>query len=108
MVNGTKSDWGKVTSGIPQGSILGPVLFIIYINDLPDIIHSTVLLFADDTKVYRRIDTIEDQDALQTDRMNKWSQNWLLKFHPDKCKAMRVGREDENPYQYKLQEHVLA
>ena len=53
LVNGSKSSWSPVTSGIPQGSILGPVLFVCYINDMPDVIDSPVHMFADDTKIFR-------------------------------------------------------
>ena len=55
VINSAKSEWAPVTSGIPQGSVLGPVLFIIYVNDLPDIIHSSIQMFADDTKVFNKI-----------------------------------------------------
>ena len=54
-VNGKESNWKEVISGIPQGSVLGPLLFVIYINDLPDILESDAFLFADDTKIYRLI-----------------------------------------------------
>ena len=59
-VNGAHSDWAQVTSGIPQGSVLGPILFVLYINDLPCNILSEVYMFADDTKVFRIIKSIED------------------------------------------------
>ena len=55
VINSAKSEWVPVTSGIPQGSVLRPVLFIIYVNDLPDIIHSSIQMFADDTKVFNKI-----------------------------------------------------
>ena len=55
VINGQYSTWSNVTSGIPQGSVLGPLLFVIYINDLPDTVLSQVFLFADDTKMYRQI-----------------------------------------------------
>ena len=66
------SDWIKVTSGVPQGSILGPLLFLIFVNDLPNIASSTAKLFADDTKLYRQIKNIRDCDILQDD-LNEFS-----------------------------------
>ena len=109
VVNGSESEWGEVTSGIPQGSILGPLLFILYINDLPEVVKSSVLLFADDTKIYRKIEDEEDHEALQEDidQMQDWSNKWLLRFHPDKCKYMRIGREDDNIVNYTLNGHIL-
>ena len=58
LVNGEGSSWCNVSSGIPQGSVLGPVLFVIFINDLPDDINSNVKIYADDTKIYRHVDTL--------------------------------------------------
>ena len=74
VINGEKSKWGSVISGIPQGSILGPLIFVLYINDLPEMIDATMLLFADDTKLFKEIHNTEDQISLQTDvdKMVKW------------------------------------
>ena len=92
QVNGEFSQWHDVTSGIPQGSVLGPILFVVFINDLPDCVDSEVFMFADDTKLYR---DIADQNDIQTvqDDINKlfnWSEKWLLRFHPDKCKVLPI------------------
>ena len=94
-INNSTSSWQNVTSGIPQGSVIGPILFVIYINDLPDLLKSTVYLFADDTKIFKIIKEEKDRDTLQKDldSLNKWSETWLLKFHPDKCKFLHIGRE---------------
>jgi len=102
QVNGTSSEWAKVESGIPQGSVLGPLLFVIYINDLPEAVLSCVKLYADDTKLYRRILTTEDEDVFQADinSLQDWSDKWLLRFHPDKCKTMTVGSRREIPANY--------
>lgn len=93
-INGANSKWHEVTSGIPQGSVIGPILFVIYINDLPDIVNSTVYLFADDTKIFKIINNQNDRDTLQNDlkKLTEWSETWLLKFHPDKCKFMHIGK----------------
>ena len=90
VVNGEYSEWMGVTCGIPQGSVLGPLLFIVYINDLPEEVESEIFLFADDTKIFRTIYTQEDKNILQNDLMKlyQWSNKWLLKFHPAKCKSM--------------------
>ncbi len=64
-VNGTNSEWFDVTSGVPQGSVLGPVLFVIYINDLPVCLDSSAYLFADDTKVFRTRGHSESADLRQ-------------------------------------------
>ena len=93
-VNGELSSPKPVLSGIPQGSVLGPLLFVLYINDLPDVVQSNVLLFADDTKIFKQVTTKEDADALQNDidALNIWSEKWLLKFNTDKCHVLTLGK----------------
>ncbi len=104
IINNSKSKWMEVTSGIPQGSVLGPLLFVIFINDLPDTVKSEVFLFADDTKIYKTIENVNDQAILQSDldQLNQWSDKWLLRFHPAKCKHMHIGKHIENSHTYKL------
>ena len=101
-VNGSFSTWMDVLSGIPQGSVLGPLLFVIYINDLPDRLISPTFMFADDTKIFREVTCQGDQEILQDDlnALQSWSNEWLLRFHPDKCKVMTVTRK-KNPEQRK-------
>lgn len=93
-VGNCNSEVRNVTSGIPQGSVLGPLLFVIYINDLPEVVseNSYVYLFADDAKVFREIKTHQDHIILQEDinKLMVWSNKWLLKFHPDKCVSMKI------------------
>ena len=86
------SKWHNVTSGIPQGSELGPVLFVLFIDDLPLNVESDVYNFADDTKLYREIANQSDIEIVQNDISNlfKWSEKWLLRFHPDKCKVLSI------------------
>ena len=93
-VNGVDSEWMGVLSGIPQGSVLGPLLFVIYINDLPDSLNSEAFLFADDTKIFKIIRSEEDQGTLQNDleKVAIWSDTWLLKFNVPKTKHMHFGR----------------
>ncbi|KAA3669890.1 uncharacterized protein DEA37_0002748, partial [Paragonimus westermani] len=99
MVRGEVSEWAPVTSGVPQGSVLGPVLFLVFVNDMTEGIDSEVSLFADDVKLMRRIHSIEDQAELQRDldRLQTWSSNWLLEFNPTKCKVMKIGEGQRSP-----------
>ena len=88
-------------SGVPQGSVLGPILFVLYINDLPEIVTSFVKLFADDTtKLYNQItkNYSERGDRIQEDlqTLEGWSNTWLLKFNASKCKCMHMGYD--NPF----------
>jgi retron-type reverse transcriptase len=91
-INRETSNQKEVTSGIPQGSVLGPILFVIYINDLPEAVESAAYLFADDTKIFRVINSLDDQHILQNDlvKLENWSDKWLLKFHPEKCKLFTI------------------
>ena len=94
IVNGSKSSFKEVLSGIPQGSALGPILFVIFINDLPEIVSCGIKLFADDAKIYRTVNSTEDCADLQKDllEMENWAKQWQMKFHPNKCQVMRIGR----------------
>ena len=100
IVRNNSSKWLKVLSGVPQGSVLGPLLFLIFINDLPDWISCSVKLFADDTKVWKIIDSVDDQKVLQKDldNMMAWSRIWLLWFNPEKCKIMHIGHSLNTVY----------
>ena len=96
-VNNQKSEEKEVTSGVPQGSVLGPTLFIYFINDLP--LTSTVetKIFADDTKVYTSIQNEQDANNLQMtiNNMHQWTNTWLLKFNQSKCNVLHLG--ENNP-----------
>ena len=93
VLNKTESSWKPVISGVPQGSVWGPVLFFIYINDLPDHVKSSCKIFADDTKVYSKVDSLLETTELQKDIDNLvcWSKTWLLSFNAAKCKVMHIG-----------------
>ena len=93
IVNGTYSQWYRVDSGIPQGSILGPLLFLIYINDLPNVTQNTdtrIFLYTDDAKIYRRITCVEDSQCLQRviDKVKQWCDEWLLPLNVSKYNVM--------------------
>ena len=111
--NDCKSKSDPVTSGIPQGSVLGPILFVIYINDLPEVINkdSIAFLFADDTKLFRVLnDLVKDCQVLQEDivKLVEWSIKWLLKFHPDKCVKVGIGlNRNAGMFPYKMDGHIL-
>ena len=107
VVNGTRSSTAKVTSGVPQGSVLGPVLFLLFINDLPIGISNFIKMFADDTKLYSGLRTADD-DSLQVDLdlLQDWSSKWLMRCHPEKCKVMKLGRQRSN-IQYQMNNVIL-
>ena len=102
VLDNCSSDWINVTSGVPQGSILGPLLFLLYINDMPACVRSsTVAMFADDAKCFKQVINRQDCDNLQIDIDNlyEWSVVWRLKFNPIKCKVMSFTRS-ANPINY--------
>jgi len=108
-IQGHYSGWRAVWSGVPQGSVLGPTLFLIYVNDLLDNLKSTGKLFADDAKIYRRIRSPSDRTILQEDigKLQLWSQKWLLSFNEEKCKVIHFGAK--NPaYKYTMGGTTLA
>ena len=79
-------------SGVPQGSVLGPCLFLLYINDMPDMIQSNIRLFVDDTIMYLTVSNQTDCQALQADlsKLETWESEWLMAFNPDKCEVIRI------------------
>ena len=89
-VNGIKSDPAAVLSGIHQGSVLGPILFVIYINDLPEVMKCGTYVFADDTKIFRQTTTSEDVLQLLSDinSLEQRFRKWLLTFHLKKCHVL--------------------
>ncbi len=88
----------ELTSGLPQGSVLGPVLFIIYINDLDCDIVSKLVKFADDTKLRNRDDTLNKVSNIQTDlnRIIIWADTWQMTFNSSKCKVLLIGNAKLN------------
>ena len=96
VVCGSASDWQSVTSEIPQGSVLGPILFLIFINDLPDAIDCCIKLFADDAKIYAQVYSIEQGKDLQSNikRAEEWASTWEMFFNEKKCKQLHIGTKD--------------
>ena len=99
-----------VSSGVPQGTVMGPLLFLLFINDLPFVVSSTTRLFADDCLLYRRIRTTEDQAILQRDldNLQQWENNWLMRFNPDKCELL-IAINNKSPIhsEYTIHGQVL-
>ena len=108
VLEGEASDWVPVTSGVPQGSVLGPTLFIAAINTLPDDIRSTITIYADDTKVYRPIASQQDAEQLQEDlyALERWSRVWQLPFNIAKCRVMHVGQNNPK-FEYMMSDQTL-
>ena len=92
-INGVFSEWKNVTSGIPQGSVLGPVLFLIFITDMPEVLNCCAQFVADDAKVYSPIKAENDRIRLQVGVNNaeEWAKIWNMFFHARKCKHLYIG-----------------
>ena len=101
VVNGVPSKEEVVVSGIPQGSVLGPILFLVFINDLPETVDVSVRIFADDTKIFHKICSRNDQEKLQENlsKLEDWAKTWEMRFHPEKCRVLHIGKEQE-AFQY--------
>ena len=101
VVNGVKSDWAPVLSGVPQGTVLGPLLFSLYINDISSHIESEIRLFADDCVCYREIKGEKDTMKLQRDiELGSWARKWGMRFQPVKCNMKLTRKHQEYPCIY--------
>ena len=113
VLDGVISSSAQVLSGVPQGSVLEPLLFLAYINDMPETInHSETLLFADDTILFRKINNTKDSDLLQQDlsALERWENEWQMSFNPTKCIVIRVSPSKTKPVlptHYQLHGHTL-
>ncbi len=97
VINGTASDWASVTSEVLQGSVLGPVLFTIYKNDIDVGLNNFISKFADDTKIGNSIITDHDTMSLQEDliKISDWSQRWEMPFNVNQCHILQVGTRNK-------------
>ena len=93
VLGGEVSEWCDILSGVPQGSVLGPLLFVLYINDIDDSVSSRILKFADDTKIFKKVSSFDSTDELRADLTNlvSWSNDWQMLFNIDKCKVLHLG-----------------
>jgi hypothetical protein len=106
IINNECSAWSDVISGIPQGSVLGPILFTIFINDIPVDISSSIKIFADDTKIYNNA---HFSNLIQSDldTLSRWSNKWLLPFNVDKCKVLHYGKNNLN-HEYLMSGNIVS
>ncbi len=98
-VNGELSNWSTVTSGVPQGSVIGPLLFTLFVSTIPEEVSSHLSMFADDTKIYSPLSVLEDNTHLSClqqdlDNLMQWTTKMQMKFNPQKCKTMHLGKDN--------------
>ena len=108
VINGVSSSWGNVISGVPQGSVLGPLLFFIYINDIDTNLFSKLCKFADDTKIGRAVATEDEVQLLRDDlkHLAKWANDWQMLFNVEKCVVMHTGTNNKL-YSYNMNNATL-
>jgi len=109
VVCGEESRWEDVLSGVPQGSVIGPTLFIIFINDMPECVQSFINMFADDAKLYAEVAEEHQHSVLQQDleRLQSWAKKWQMVFNAQKCKVMHIGNSNAK-YNYHMGEVTLS
>ena len=103
LINGISSEWTEVSSGVPQGSVLGPLLIILYVNDLPLEVSSFCKLLADDAKLYKVLQNLEDFEVIQNDMDKQWTIKWLMFFSVNKCKILHIGK-DNPQFDYQIED----
>ena len=101
VLPGASSSWTSVKAGVPQGSILGPLLFLLYINDIVEDINSSIRLFADDTSLYIIVDNaFQAAEQLNSDlqKIHRWAAKWLVTFNPGKSESILLFRKHNKPF----------
>jgi hypothetical protein len=102
VLNGSNSEWKTINAGVPQFSILGTLLFLLFINDIITDIKASIKLFADDTSLYVTVDTPQNAaDIINRDleKIHQWSVSWLVKFNPQKTETSVISRKLIKPLQ---------
>ena len=110
LLEGKNSRKTLVRSGVPQGTVLGRLCFLLFINDIGNGICSTLKLFADDTLLYGLVHNNQDAIQLQEylDKLTAWAQTWQMTFHPSKCCVLRINRSrQQTTYNYTMSGHTL-
>ena len=95
VINGTSSNWRTISAGVPQGSILGPLIFLVYINDLADNIDTNIRLYADDASLYITYENANDAATILNEDLSKvqtWANRWLMTFNPSKTESLTFSR----------------
>lgn len=100
------SEWKSVTKGVPQGSVLGPLLFLLFINDMPELFSNQSKLYAEDSKIIAMIEDIGKALALQNDinALTDWTKNWLMRLNVSKCKVMYFGKAEAPRIVYSMED----
>jgi len=108
-VAGSFSTWADVISGVPQGSVLGPILFVCFINDMPEVVRSLIYMYADDSKIFGEVNNSIDGEVMQRDldSLDKWEYKWQLSFSIEKCKVMHLGGAKNPMLTYKMKTTAL-
>ena len=110
MIGDNSSEWVEVTSSVPQSSVLGPLIFTIFINDLPDHVKNKCKLYTDDCKLIGIIRESGDTISIQQDinELQNWAKTWQMSFNYEKCKVMHFGRKNtDNEYTMDLGENLI-
>ncbi len=111
MLDGESSSAVRVESGVPQGTVLGPLMILLFINDIANKVeHSRIRLFADDCLLFREVNNENEYEKLQNDldAVGKWAKEWQMKFNVEKCYRLQIsGKKASCPYLYSLNNEVL-